>query len=197
VPLVAACGNSGSPQGPPATSFGTVAGTVVESPGQGVSGASVAVARAGSTTRTSTTENGGGYGFASVEVGTWTVTVSPPDGFLAAGPLSAAVQVATGQTASVPAITLARADGPPGSGPAVITIGDNLFLPGTVNVTAPRVVRWVNSGGQAHNTIAAAGAWTSGTLNPGDTFEHEFTQAGTYAYACTLPPGMSGTITVQ
>jgi plastocyanin len=197
VPLVAACGNSGSPQGPPTASFGAVAGTVVESPDQGLPGASVALARAGSTTRTPTTDNGGGYAFASVEVGAWMVTVSPPDGFLAAGPLSAAVQVATGQSASVPAITLVGAGGPPGSSPAVITMGDNVFVPGTVTITAPRVVRWLNSGSQVHNSTAAAGAWASGNLNPGDTFEHEFTRAGTYSYACTLHPGMSGTITVQ
>ncbi|HSJ07284.1 MAG TPA: carboxypeptidase regulatory-like domain-containing protein [Longimicrobiales bacterium] len=197
LPLLVACGNSGSPQGPPAATFGAVSGSVVEGSGQGVQGASVALARDGSTTRATITNSAGGYGFAAVETGTWTVTVSPPDGFLAAGSLSAQAQVAAGQTASVPPVTLERVEGPPGASPAVVSIGDNLFLPGSLTITAPRIVRFVNSGTQAHNTTSATGVWASDVLGPGAVFEHEFTQAGTYPYACTLHPGMSGTITVQ
>jgi plastocyanin len=36
----------------------------------------------------------------------------------------------------------------------------------------------------------------SGTLSPGDTFQHTFTDQGTYEYFCKIHPGMRGTIRV-
>ena len=39
--------------------------------------------------------------------------------------------------------------------------------------------------------------WDSGVLNPGDTFEYTFNQAGTYLYYCELHPQQRGMIIVQ
>jgi plastocyanin len=55
-------------------------------------------------------------------------------------------------------------------------------------------VTWTNTG-QTPHTILAIWA-TSDILNPGDTFEHSFDEAGRFEYQCGLHPAMVGTIDV-
>jgi plastocyanin len=67
------------------------------------------------------------------------------------------------------------------------------------------VVKWINndasssvygSTGVTHNITADDASFTSGNLPPGNTFEHTFTVAGSYAYHCSIHPTMKGTVTV-
>ena len=67
------------------------------------------------------------------------------------------------------------------------------------------VVQWNNddesssvygSTGVTHNITADDASFTSGSLPPGNTFQHTFTGAGDYAYHCSIHPTMKGTITV-
>lgn len=199
VVLVVGCGG-GSPSGPPPPpppQHGSVSGTVVEDGGDGIEGASVGLSRPTFNTRNATTNAAGAYTFTQVETGTWTVTVTPAPGFEAVGLLTASVQVTANQTAAVSPVVLARLEPPPEGEPQLVIISDNTFVPGQTTITAPRVVRWVNNGGAAHNTTSRTNAWSSGTLNPGEQFEHEFTQAAEFVYDCTLHPGMTGRIVVQ
>lgn len=200
VVVLMACGGGSSPSGPPPPpppEQGTVTGSVVEDGSDGVPGASVALTRPSFTTRNATTNAAGSYTFTSVEVGSWTVTVTPTQGFEAVGSLTASVQVTANQTTTVAPVVLARVAEPPGGEPVVVQISDNVFTPVELSISAPRTVRWVNGGPSPHNTTSRTNAWSSGTLNSGQVFEHQFTQAGTFQYDCTLHPGMTGTIVVQ
>ncbi len=55
---------------------------------------------------------------------------------------------------------------------------------------------WTNSGVAPHTATAEDGSFDSGTLASGATFEHTFSDPGTYAYLCQIHPDMTGTIEV-
>lgn len=89
---------------------------------------------------------------------------------------------------------------PIGIGPAHATtwgvaIKDNFFSPFKVKAQQGDTVVWTNDGLQAHNTVAQAGFWDSGTMNPGATFARDFGAAGKYPYSCTIH-GFTGTVVV-
>lgn len=74
-----------------------------------------------------------------------------------------------------------------------VSVDDDFFAPDAVKVTTGTEVTWTWVGSNAHNVTAdgfASEAQTDGT------FSHTFDQAGTYAYVCTLHPGMEGTVVV-
>jgi plastocyanin len=71
------------------------------------------------------------------------------------------------------------------------------FAPTTVAVKSGEVIQWKNTGSAPHNvTFDDQPALTSGILQQGDTWQVQFTTAGTYRYHCTLHAGMNGQITV-
>ena len=47
-----------------------------------------------------------------------------------------------------------------------------------------------------HTVTANDGSFDSGNMNPGGTFTHTFTEAGSFAYICTYHHWMHGTVTV-
>ena len=103
---------------------------------------------------------------------------------------------------------------PPPAGTVAVSIQDFSFSPASVTIKAGTTVRWTNQGPSAHTTTSDGGVWTSGTLNApsgaggymgggtaAGTFDFRFTQAGTFAYHCSLHPpsmypGFTGTVTV-
>src|SRR5215210_8604443 len=80
-----------------------------------------------------------------------------------------------------------------------VNIKDFAFNPPNITVAPGTTVTWVNND-QAPHTVTAtdpAGAFDSGTLQPGQSFSVTFTQPGTtYAYYCVIHPSMTGTVTV-
>lgn len=62
-------------------------------------------------------------------------------------------------------------------------------------------VRWTNIDQVEHIVQAEASdgstLFDSGTLNPGDSFEFVFLEAGTYAYRCSTDGDFTGRITVE
>jgi plastocyanin len=71
------------------------------------------------------------------------------------------------------------------------------FDPTAVTVTKGGVIQWKDTGSTAHNvTFDDQPSLTSGTLQQGDTWQVQFTTAGTFSYHCTFHPGMNGHITV-
>ncbi|MGZ4902541.1 MAG: plastocyanin/azurin family copper-binding protein [Halobacteriota archaeon] len=80
---------------------------------------------------------------------------------------------------------------------AATTPPDFAFQPATM--TAPRraTVMWRNDASITHPVTSNTGAFSSGNLSPGMTFTHQFSQAGTYQYHCSIHPSMTGTIVVQ
>jgi plastocyanin len=195
--IVMGCGGDGTPQGPgEQPQQGTVQGMVVEEGGGGVSGVTVQLSRAGASSRTASTNAGGNYTITLVDVGTWSLAVTPPAGFEADESLTTSVQVTANATTTVPALQLRRTTQPPGD-PAIITMTDDAFTPDDLTISTGRVVRWVNNGSNVHNSTGSGAAWASPNLSQGQTFERTFSQAGVFNYSCTLHAGMTGTITVQ
>lgn len=98
------------------------------------------------------------------------------------GALVAPATAAWAQTASVSAI-------------------DNEFDPAQLEASSGTTVTWTNNGDLPHTVTADNGSFESGNLDPGDTFEQSFSEAGEYSYFCDYHgasggTGMSGTITV-
>ena len=177
--------------------FGTITGTV-SAGAQGVPGATITLA--GAATGTTTTDAAGDYAFANLAPGDYTVAVELPSGFsLGQGePATKPATVVAGETATVDWTAVQQ-----GGDVTVITLTGTSFSPSTVTVPVGRTVRWVVNNG-AHTVTPdnpnQPGVWTgSGTLSPGQQFEHTFTTAGEFDYHC-IPHqslGMTGTITVQ
>jgi LPXTG-motif cell wall-anchored protein len=73
------------------------------------------------------------------------------------------------------------------------------FVPASLTVSAGATVTWTNNGASPHTSTSDSGAWDSGTMDPGDTFSHTFSSAGTFPYHCDFheAQGMVGTITVE
>lgn len=74
-----------------------------------------------------------------------------------------------------------------------VSVDDDVFEPATVEVATGTQVTWTWVGNNAHNVTADE--FSSETQTDG-TFSHAFDQAGSYAYVCTLHPGMDGTVVV-
>ena len=77
-------------------------------------------------------------------------------------------------------------------GPHVV-VEDNRFAPDDLEVKAAETVTWVWDGRAPHDVVGDG--FDSGVQSDG-TFEHRFTNPGTYTYECTLHRGMTGEITV-
>ncbi len=81
-------------------------------------------------------------------------------------------------------------------------MADDLFSPKTLSVNVGDTVVWTNSGAMAHTVTADNASFVSTTLQPGQTYSHTFTSAGSFAYHCQFHGasggvGMSGTIVVS
>jgi len=76
-------------------------------------------------------------------------------------------------------------------------LGNRAYAPDNVTVTVGATVTWTNTDTVAHTSTADAGAWNSGTVAPGGQFSRVFETAGTFAYHCTIHPGMIGTVVVR
>jgi plastocyanin len=68
------------------------------------------------------------------------------------------------------------------------------MTPAVLRVEPGTTVTWTNRDPLAHNLHATQ--WGAGDLAPDATFTQTFAEPGTYAYACTLHPGMVGAVVV-
>ncbi len=106
----------------------------------------------------------------------------------------------TGATPEVDSGTPAGDSG--GTTPAATIAASNfMFAPATVTVKVGDTVRWTFNG--FHNVVSGAecmgdGKFTSGLPMAVTTFDHTFTEAGTFPYFCQphCSSGMKGTVTV-
>lgn len=79
------------------------------------------------------------------------------------------------------------------SGASLLTT--TAFAPSPVTVAVGASVTWTNKDNTAHTSTGST--WNSGPIAPGGQFTMAFPTAGTFAYHCTIHPGMIGTVTVQ
>ena len=80
---------------------------------------------------------------------------------------------------------------------AAIANNGQFYAPTVYNVTAGTTVTWVNHDSVTHSVTEDNGLFDSGPILPGGSFSYTFTQAGTYQYACSYHPWMTGTIVVK
>ena len=73
---------------------------------------------------------------------------------------------------------------------------DNDFDPNPLTVEAGATVRWTNAGQAPHTVTAEDGEFDSGIVDPGGDLHAALRSVGTFAYLCTLHPGMIGSIEV-
>ncbi len=82
------------------------------------------------------------------------------------------------------------------AGDPPVTIIDFAFAPATTTIHVGDTITWTNTGSAPHTATARNGSFDTGILNKGQSASHTFTQAGTFAYYCTVHPFMKGTIVV-
>jgi plastocyanin len=85
----------------------------------------------------------------------------------------------------------------PTSNGNAVTIASFAFGPASLTVKVGTTVTWTNNDSVTHTVTADAGAFASGPLAPGQSFQFTFRKAGTYTYHCSIHPTMTATIIVQ
>jgi plastocyanin len=81
-----------------------------------------------------------------------------------------------------------------------VKVIDSKFEPDQVKVGVGDTVTWSFQGNIDHNVTPVGdnrSTWKASKTQKDGTFEQTFEQAGTYAYICTIHPGMKGTVTVS
>jgi plastocyanin len=121
--------------------------------------------------------------------------------FRSAAAVVAAFALALGVAAALPAAEEKKVD-----------ITDKGFSPEKLEVKAGEKVVWKNMTDREHTVTsnekaparAAGGAaadekplFDSGPIKPGATWEHTFTQSGTFGYHCRIDKNLKGTVVVK
>jgi len=86
------------------------------------------------------------------------------------------------------------------------------YVPKQVSISQGDAVIWINNDTEAHTVTSGTGAgieslltnkqgkpngiFDSGLFDPGESWTHNFTDAGRYTYFCTIHPWMDGIVTV-
>jgi len=92
---------------------------------------------------------------------------------------------------------------PEGSGAPGCEETNECYIPATLTISAGTTVIWENNDVAAHLATSGTpdggpdGAFDSGMIMAGDTFEQEFSDIGEFAYYCLVHPWMVGTVTVE
>jgi plastocyanin len=90
---------------------------------------------------------------------------------------------------------------PPATTPATsgnaVTLSNFLFSPATLTVKVGTTVTWTNKDGVTHTVTSDSDVFNSGNLAPNATYSFTFSNAGTFAYHCSIHTSMKGTIIVQ
>ena len=102
--------------------------------------------------------------------------------------------------AEEPAAPKAEDDGGGSGGTAPgtqVSMKDIKFNPGTVTIKAGGKVTWTNDDSVGHDVTADDfESGSPGGIDGGSTFSHTFKKPGTFAYVCSVHPGMKGTVKV-
>lgn len=76
-----------------------------------------------------------------------------------------------------------------------VVMRHSCFQPGVVTVEPGDTVEIVNDDPMLHNVYGPG--WYHGDLRPGEVMSRTFDEEGTYTFACTLHPGMTGAVVVS
>jgi LPXTG-motif cell wall-anchored protein len=104
------------------------------------------------------------------------------------------------------AVCTVLAVGAPAYAATSVSIVDFSFQPGSVTISAGDSVVWTNTGAAPHTVTDDNGAFDSSPncpnslsdcMQPGDSYTHTFSSAGTFDYHCKVHPNMTGTVVVE
>ena len=98
-------------------------------------------------------------------------------------------------TTTAPATPTAGTGGSAAETKVTVDIKDFKFNADKVHVAVGGTVTWNNSDGQNH-TATSAGNFETGPIEPGKSKSVTFDKAGTFKYACSIHPFMTGTVVV-
>ncbi|HTN23182.1 MAG TPA: cupredoxin domain-containing protein [Solirubrobacteraceae bacterium] len=86
--------------------------------------------------------------------------------------------------------------GTPATGAVNVVMQNNLFSPEEIKVKVGQKIHWTNNDPYPHNVTAKNGAFKSGNLNGGKTFDFTAKKVGRIPYVCTIHSGQKGAIVV-
>ncbi len=118
------------------------------------------------------------------------------------GVLSLLALAACGGSSGYSSPTAPTSGMPPASNATTVSInaitGSQSFAPNPATAKAGTAVQWNNAHSVTHRIVADNGSFDTGNISPGSTSGSiTVTQAGSYAYHCSIHPSMVGTLTVQ
>jgi plastocyanin len=109
-----------------------------------------------------------------------------------------AIVIAASAAAAVPALPAVAGGGCHGAATegtgSTVVLEDACFTPSIIHVDAGATVRFENRDPFTHNVYGTG--WGVDELAPGDAGSTTFADEGLYPFACTLHPGMTGTVVV-
>ena len=82
-------------------------------------------------------------------------------------------------------------------GAGAVTIKGFAFGPATIDAKVGDTITWTNQDSVPHTVTLDDKSVDSGNINGNATYQHAFTQAGTFTYHCSIHPAMKGTVTVS
>lgn len=155
------------------------------------------------------TATGQGFDTGRIDPGNQvTVTFEDPGSFPYAcqfHPMMVGVVEVRDESGNVPSGATASPEASPGATPvgtpvsdlqADVSIANLAFDPAALEVTVGTTVVWTNNEATPHTVTSSDALFDSGMLMQGDSFRHVFDTIGTYNYACSFHPQMTGTVTV-
>jgi plastocyanin len=104
--------------------------------------------------------------------------------------------LASGRTDSVVAKAATGATVTAAASSTGVTMKNFAFNPASSSIHVGDTITWTNQDAIAHTATAKDGSFDTGQLSQGKSGSHTFTQAGTFAYICSIHPNMHGTVVV-
>ncbi len=110
-----------------------------------------------------------------------------------------ATPASTTRARSTPAPRRTAPSAAPKQAPRVVKAGikNTSYLQPRLQVTVGTTIEWTNNDPMPHTVTSTNRSFDSGLINPGKTWRHTFTKAGTFNFFCTPHPFMKGTVVVR
>ena len=80
---------------------------------------------------------------------------------------------------------------------AAVTMQNFAFQPDPVTIAVGTTLTWTNKDSAPHALNASDGAWSTASMNTGNSASVTFSQAGTFTYYCRIHQRMHGTVIVK
>ena len=107
------------------------------------------------------------------------------------GQLPQAIRQQASATTETRAVAAESSDNP------VVSISGMKYGPSSIEVKTGDTVTWNSSDRVPHTITSRTGDFASSSIGAGETFQHQFDEAGEYEYYCSIHPNMTGKVVVE